>query len=116
MLLGPVLYVFQLQAKILSVPWYVPTLASAGVALLVIAMLRTPTIWRGAILLLGGFLAGAEWYFLVSVSKVPAYSGPVSTEAPFPAFTTTRADGSVFDRDSLRGEQNSVLVFFRGRW
>jgi len=115
-LLGPILYFLQLRAKILSVPWYVPALATAGVALILLALLRKPTFWRIGAIALCGLLAGAEWYFLVSLSKLPDYAGPVSTGAPFPTFTSTLANGSVFDQDSLRGEQNSTLVFFRGRW
>ncbi len=114
--LGLVLYVLQLRAKILSVPWYMPALATAGVALLLVALIRRPTIWRVAALVLFGLLAGGEWYFLLSLSKLPPYTGPVAIGSPFPTFTTTLADGSVFDQNSLRGEQNTALVFFRGRW
>jgi hypothetical protein len=114
--LGPVLYAIQFRAKLLSVPWYMPALATAGVALFLLALLRRPTVWRGAVLLLGGLVAGAEWYFLVSLTKVPAYTGPASAGARLPAFSTTLADGSTLNQDSLRGEQNTALVFFRGRW
>jgi hypothetical protein len=81
-----------------------------------LALLRRWTIWRIAALILCGLLAGAQWYFLLSLTKVPAYSGPVSTDAYFPAFSTMLADGSPFNQDSLRSEQNTALVFFRGRW
>jgi hypothetical protein len=115
-LLGPAVYAVQLWAKILSVPWHVPALATAGLVLVLVAMLRRPTVWRIAALALCGLLTGAEWYFLLSLSKVPAYTGPVAVGASFPAFSTHLANGSVFDQDSLRGEQNTALVFFRGRW
>src|SRR5207248_30343 len=39
LLLGPALYVLQLQAKILTVPWYMPALATAGAAVLLLAVL-----------------------------------------------------------------------------
>lgn len=115
-LLGPVLYMVQVRARLLSVPWYAPVLATAGVALVLFAVLRRPTVWRLAALALAGLLAGFQWYFLLSLSKVPAYTGPVSAGASFPSFHTSLADGSTFDQDSLRGEQHTVLVFFRGRW
>jgi hypothetical protein len=114
--LGPILYMVQLSAKMLSTPWYAALLATAGVALVLLALLRRWTIWRTAALILCGLLAGTQWYFLLSLTKVPAYSGPVSTDASFPAFSTMLADGSPFNQDSLRGEQNTALVFFRGRW
>jgi hypothetical protein len=83
-LLGPILYVLQLRAKLLSVPWYVPALATAGVLLILLAVLGRPTFWRAGAILLCGLLAGAEWYFLVSLSKLPSYTGPVSAGKPFP--------------------------------
>lgn len=113
--LGPILYLLQIRAKLLSAPWYVPVLAAAGVALIVLALVGKPTMWRIAALVLCGLLAGAESYFVVSLSKVPAYTGPVSVGATIPAFRTALADGAAFDQDSLRGEQNTALVFFRGR-
>jgi hypothetical protein len=115
-LVSPFLYVLQLRAKILVVPWYAAVLASAGVALLLLAVLRRPTVWRLAALLLCGLLAGFEWHFLLVHSKVPTYTGSVAAGAYVPAFSASRADGSAFDQDSLRGPYNTVLVFFRGRW
>lgn len=115
-LLGPVLCVVQFWAKILRVPWYVPALATVGAALLLFAVLQRRTVWRIAALVLAVLLASVEWYFLLSLSKLPDYRGPLATGAPFPAFTTLLADGSSFDQQSLQGEQNTAMVFFRGRW
>jgi peroxiredoxin len=53
---------------------------------------------------------------MVLFSKLPAYTGPVAVGTAMPTFSTTLADGSHFDQDSLRGEQNTVLLFFRGKW
>jgi hypothetical protein len=113
---GPILYFVQLWLKLLSVPWHVAVLATAGVGLLSLALLRQPSIWRFAALVLCGLLVAGEWYFLVAFTKLPAYTGPVSAGVSFPAFHTTLADGSSFDQDSLRGPQSTALVFFRGRW
>jgi hypothetical protein len=115
-LLGPVLYALQFRAKMLTVPWYVPVLTTTGAALALFALWRRPTVWRFAAFALCGLLAGAEWFFILSLSRVPAYTGPVAPGVPFPAFHTSLADGSTFDQDSLRGPQNTALVFFRGRW
>ena len=113
-LLGPLLYAVQIRAKVFTVPWYVPILGTVGVLLLLAALVQRRTGWRIAGLLLIGLLAGFEWFVIISL-KLPAYTGPVAVGATFPAFTTTRADGSVFDQDNLK-EQDTVLVFFRGRW
>jgi hypothetical protein len=115
-LVGPILWMIQIQAKLFWTPWYAPALATAGVGLVLLSVLLRPTIWRIAALVLCCLPAAGQWYFLLSVAKVPAYTGPVSPGAPFPAFNTTLADGTRFDQDSLKGEQNTVLVFFRGHW
>ena len=48
--------------------------------------------------------------------RLPAYTGPVAAGQPFPEFATQRADGSPFTQRDLEGDQNNVMVFFRGRW
>ncbi len=115
-LLGPVLFIAQLQAKVLNTPWYALALATVGVALLLFAAIRKVTIWRIVALLLFGLLAAGQWYFVVVESKLPAYTGPVAAGVSFPAFHSNLADGSDFSQDSLPGDKNTVLVFFRGRW
>jgi hypothetical protein len=116
-LVGPILWMVQVQAKHFWTPWYVPALATAGVALALLAVLRRPNVLRIVVLLLCCLPAAGYWYFLLSMAKVPAYDGPVATGKPFPAFRTTVAnDGSTFDQDSLKGEENTVMVFFRGHW
>src|SRR5439155_2098873 len=112
--LGPILYTLQIRAKVLSVPWYASTLATVGVALVLLALLRKRTVWRFALFALCSLLAAGEWYFLLSLSKLPAYTGAVVAGSSIPPFRTTLASGSVFDQDSLRGEQHTALVFFRG--
>jgi uncharacterized membrane protein YhhN len=115
-LLCPVLYLIQLKAEILKTPWYALALLAMGVALLLVAVLRRPSVWRIVLFVLFGLFAGLQGHFLLSQARVPAYTGPVAAGASFPAFNVTRADGSAFNQDSLRGERNTALVFFRGRW
>ena len=115
-LLGPVLYTVQLLAHRLTVPWYVPILGTLAVGVVLFALADRRTVWRFLAIGFLILLAAGEWFFLLSLSKVPAYSGPVAAGEPFPAFTTTLADGSTFDQTNLKGEQATVLVFFRGRW
>lgn len=115
-LLGPILYALQLRARILTVPWYMPALGTAAAAVLLAALVRARTLPRVVAVLLVGLVAGAEWWLLVWGTRLPAYAGPVAVGSPFPAFTASRANGSVFSQDDLRGDQNTVLVLFRGRW
>ena len=115
-LLGPTLYAVQLQAHRLTVPWYMPILGTIGAATMLFAATRNRGIWRFLLSALLVVLATGEWSLLLSKSKLPPYTGPVAVGKPFPAFSTTLADGSKFDETNLKGEQTTALVFFRGRW
>ena len=114
-LLGPALYLIQVWAKILIVPWYAPLCATVGFGLLTLALVRARTIWRVLLVMLFGLLTAFLWFFVVS-SQLPVYSGPVAAGNMFPDFTTTLADGSTFNQKSLQGDQNTVMVFYRGHW
>jgi hypothetical protein len=115
-LAGPLLLVAQLQAKRLINPWYLPILGTIGAVLVGLALARRRGIGRSLALVLLGLLATGEWFILMSMSKLPPYTGPVAIGRPFPAFSTTLADGSSFTQASLQGEQKTAMVFFRGRW
>ncbi len=115
-LLGVILYVIQLALKVLVPPWYAPVLAGLGVILLFVSLRRARTVWRMVGLGFVVVLVACELIILFYRSRLPAYSGPVDAGKPFPAFTTTRADGSPFTRDNLIGKEDTVMVFFRGRW
>jgi hypothetical protein len=113
--LGVIGYAVQISMRHLTTPWYVPCLATLGVVCVAVSLWRRRTVWRWLALVLLVLLAGFEWTFLLAM-RLPAYTGPVAAEQPFPAFATTRADGTRFTQRDLEGDQNSVLVFFRGRW
>src|SRR5262245_25844735 len=113
--LGVIGYVVQFSMQRLITPWYLPLAATLGVVCVLVALWRRRTVWRVLALLLLVLLAAAEWAFLQE-ARLPAYTGPVAVGQPFPAFTTTRADGTPFTQRDLEGDRNTVLVFFRGRW
>jgi hypothetical protein len=113
---GPVIYAAQLRVKVLTAPWYVPILATVGVVLLLMALIRSRSVVRWAAVVLFTCFAAATWVFMLFLMNAPAYNGPVKAGQPFPPFTTTLADGSPFDQDSLKGDQNTVMVFYRGHW
>jgi hypothetical protein len=102
-------------AKILITPWYAPLLGTLGVALIILALMRSRSIWRWTALVIFTLLLAFGW-FAVLAMRTPAYTGPVKDGQPFPAFATTLADGSAFTQDDLKGDQNTVMVFFRGHW
>jgi hypothetical protein len=116
-LLGMAGYAVQICAfKILTTPWYMPVLASVGVGFMVVALARRRGFWRFVGLGVLVLLAAAEWAVLLSLSRLPPYTGPLAVGKPFPDFTTTLADGSSFGRKDLEGQKDTVMVFFRGRW
>ena len=113
---GPVLgIVLMFVAKVLITPWYMPLLGTLGVALIVLALMRSRSIWRWTALVIFTLFVGFQWWALLAM-RTPAYTGPVKDGQPFPAFATTLANGSAFTQADLQGDQNTVMVFFRGHW
>jgi hypothetical protein len=113
--LGIAAYVLQIRAQVLKAPWYMPCLATLGVALVAASLWQARSVWRIAALAFVVLLAAAEWALLL-VPGLPRYAGPLNVGKSFPAFTTARADGSAFSQRDLGGDTNDVFVFFRGRW
>jgi hypothetical protein len=92
-----------------------PALASLGVVLVIMSLLERRTVWRVLALLVVLLLTGAELALLYKM-RLPPYTGPIAVGRPFPAFEARRSDGTPFTERDLAGDQNNVLVFFRGRW
>jgi hypothetical protein len=109
------MYAAQLWMVRLTTPWYLPIITTVGAVLCLAALWQQRSVWRVLALIVVVLLAGAEWTFLLAF-RLPAYSGPAIVGQPFPSFATAKADGTPFTHDDLKGEQNTVLVFFRGRW
>jgi len=113
---GPVLMILlTFAAKILIANWYGPLLGTLGVALMVMALMRSRSVWRWTALVIFTLLAGFGWWALFAM-RLPAYTGPVKNGEPFPAFASTLADGAAFTQEHLKGDQHTVMVFFRGHW
>ena len=112
---GIAICVLQFSAEKLMMPWYMPAMATIGLMLVALSVYYARTTWRILALVLMLLIAGGEWAAL-SAMRVPGYNGPVAAGKPFPAFATLRADGSPFTQADLIGAQNTVMVFFRGRW
>jgi hypothetical protein len=113
--LGIIGYIVQFANQRLTAAWYVPFAATLGVVCLVVSLGLRRTVWSGLALVLVLLLAAAEWAMVLHM-RLPAYAGPVAAGKPFPDFKTARADGTSFTERDLEGNQDSVMVFFRGRW
>jgi FtsH-binding integral membrane protein len=113
--LGVVAYVAQLSLQRLMAPWYMPILASVGVVLVIISLWERRTLWRVLALVAVVGLASAESAILYAL-RLPPYTGPIAVGRPFPTFEAKRANGTPFTERDLAGDNNNVLVVFRGRW
>jgi hypothetical protein len=115
-LAGPVLMiVLMFAAKILVAPWYLPLLGTLGLALIVLALVRSRSIWRWTAVVFFTLFVAFQWWTMLAM-RTPAYTGPVKDGESFPAFASTLADGSPFTQNDLKGDQSTVMVFFRGHW
>lgn len=115
-LAGPVLMIsLMFAAKILTAPWYAPLLGTLGVALIILSLMRSRSLWRWTAVVIFTLFVAFQWYALLAM-RTPAYTGPVKAGQPFPAFATTLADGSSLTQDDFKGGHNTVMVFFRGHW
>jgi ABC-type transport system involved in cytochrome c biogenesis permease subunit len=111
---GPAIYVMQVRSGHLPSPWYVPVLATVGVALMAISVLQRRGILRIVGLVLFVLVCGFEWAGVLM--RTPPYTGPAQTGKVVPAFETNLADGRAFSNKDLENGTPTVLLFFRGRW
>src|SRR5262249_51872262 len=116
-LLGLVLFFVQAFAfKHLVTPWYMPILFTLGALLALVSVRQRRTWTRIIALVVLTLLCAGEWYFILSMSRLPEYTGPVQVDKKIPEFTTTFADGSSFTEKDLQNGTPTVLVFYRGHW
>ena len=115
-LLGPGLYVAQFNMGRLSLPWYLPALASLGVVCMTISVVQRGGVVRIVGLVLFTLICGIESFFILVASRAPVYTGPAQPGAKVPAFATALADGTTFTNQDLEKGDRTVLLFFRGRW
>jgi hypothetical protein len=110
-----VAYIVQFSLHVLIVPWYVPVFGTTGCLMFVWAILQHRT-WSRMIGLVFMILLSLGGWAFIGYARLPDYQGPVQIETGFPSFSTLTADGKPFLPANLAGSQNTVLVFFRGRW
>ena len=115
-ILAIVLVVVQYALKVFREPWYVPAFTTIAALMVLVALSRRRTVTRVFLFVLITALAAFQWYFIVSLSRLPTYEGPAKMAQQVPAFQTTRADGGAFTDQDLADGTPTVLTFFRGRW
>src|SRR4029079_11053980 len=97
-------------------PWQIPAVTTIGALLLVLSISHRRSVTRILAFVVIAALAGVEWFFMISLSRLPDYTGPARAGVEIPAFQTTLADGRSFTDRDLHDGTASVLTFFRGRW
>ncbi|MFN0018264.1 MAG: hypothetical protein ACKVP0_08400 [Pirellulaceae bacterium] len=115
-ILGPVIYAVEFQNRVLSSPWYVPALATLAVVFMAASLAQSRTVWRYAVTGFTTLFAGLVWLMFLIGMAAPPYTGSVEVGRAFPKFETTLAGGKGFSQADLTGDQNTILLFFRGRW
>jgi peroxiredoxin len=97
-------------------PWYLPIGGSLAALVVLWAVARQWRWWRLGIALGCVALAGLEWYFLLALTVLPAYTGPVAEGSTLPAFHASLADGTEINESHFLRGGPTALVFFQGRW
>lgn len=113
---GPVIYTVQVQNKSLMAPWYFPVLATLGALSIGWSLVLRRTIWRWGTTGLASLFAAFVWLMMLVGMATPPYQGPVTVGQAFPNFETRLASGEAFQQGDLKGDQDTVLVFYRGHW
>jgi hypothetical protein len=111
---GVATYVVQVSMHHLTTPWYLPVAGTLGAITIAVSLWQRLGVWRALALVFVLLLGLGEWGFVLG-TMLPTYSGPVAVGKPFPNFSTKQSDGASFTQGDLV-EQNTVLLFFRGRW
>jgi peroxiredoxin len=112
----PIFFLQAFWAKALFTPWYLPIGGTIAALVVIYALSRGWRWWKVAIAAVCVMLAGLEWLFLLGLTVLPQYDGPVAAGSPLPGFHATWADGSTFDESSFQQNRPTALVFFQGRW
>lgn len=103
-------------AGLLVTPWYMPVAATLA-ALLALATLGRPRRWyRVAVAMFCIAIAAFTWYFVLGMTALPAYDGPLAEGQAMPVFQASLADGSAFTPERFDKNRVTALVFFQGRW
>ena len=98
-----------------TIPWPTFALASLGVVLMGVSVWRRFGIFRALATAVFLLMTGFQFVLFFVIAKTPAYEGPAQVASKIPAFETTLADGRLFSNSDL-AKENTIFLFFRGRW
>ena len=100
----------------LMTPWYLP-IGGTLAALTMLSALPSRRGWgRVLVSILATVLAILEWVFVLLISSLPGYAGPVLEGSRVPPFHAQLADGTPIDQSHFQQDRATVVVFFQGRW
>src|SRR5687767_13744343 len=75
-LAGPILNAIEITNGRLTMPWYLPILATLGVLFMIASVWQRGGILRISGLVIFAVLCGLIWFFVLVMSKLPNYTGP----------------------------------------
>jgi peroxiredoxin len=103
-------------ARLLITPWYLP-IGGTLAALVVLASVGRPRRWWRLGVAVGCVaIACLEWYFVLALTVLPPYTGPISAGSALPKFHANLANGTEIDESYFEQGRPTALVFFQGRW
>jgi len=103
-------------AGVMITPWYLPV-AGTVAAIVALWMIGRPLRWWRVVVAIGCLLlACLQWAFLLRLSVLPAYAGPIAGGSALPSFHANLADGTEITESDFQQGETSALIFFQGRW
>lgn len=103
-------------ARLLITPWYLPIGGTSAALVAVVAASLQPKWWRWVVASVCAAIAGLEWAFLLVLTVLPSYTGPVAAGNSLPEFRASLADGTSINQSYFQQGRPTALVFFQGRW
>lgn len=104
------------SAMMLVTPWYLPVGGTAAALLVAYATFRRRNWQRIGLVAVCLGLACLEWLFVLVLTVLPSYAGPVAAGGAFPAFRAELADGSEIRESFFQQHPATAVVFYQGRW
>lgn len=103
-------------AGVMITPWYMPVAGTVAASLGLWTIGRPLRWWRVLVATGCLLIACLQWAFLLGLTVLPIYAGPIAGGSALPSFHTNLADGTEITESFFQQGETSALIFFQGRW